>query len=166
MDNETTVPAENENQHVDGSSTENAASSTDDKYLSQKIRAEKAEKALRELKAKLAEASTEKPDVTPAPAAQSALSKEETILYAKGHTEAEVEYAKKIASVEGSSPLAAAESDMFKTWKKIQDDKRKADDAQLGAASGSSVRRSEKSFGDKLTPEEHRALATKKFGLY
>lgn len=166
MDNETTVPAQNENEHVDGSATENEAPSTDDKYLSQKRRAEKAESELRALKAKLASVTEEKPAAQPvAPAAPSALSKEETILYAKGFAEAEVEYAKKIASVEGTSPLAAAESDLFKTWKKTQDDRRKADDAQLGAANGSPVRRSEKGFADKLSDDEHRALAMKKFGL-
>ena len=164
MEDETLVNSQTENESADGSAAENEAPSNDDKYLSQKRRAEKAEAELKALRAKLADASTEKPAAKPEPVAPSALSREETILYAKGYTDAEVEQAKKVASVEGVSPLAAAESELFKTWKKIQDDKRKADDAQLGAAGGSSVRKSEKTFTDALTPAEHRALFEKKYG--
>lgn len=165
MEDNTPVPAQTENEHVDGSATENGAPSTDDKYLSQKRRAEKAEAELKALKAKLAEATEEKPAVQTATVAPSAISREETILFARGLTEAEVEYAKKIASVEGSSPLAAAESDIFKLWKKSQDEKRKAEEAQLGPSNSSPTRKPEKSFRDGLTPEEHRAIFEKKMGL-
>jgi len=168
MDETNQATTEAENQHDDGTQSENQGSSTDGKYESQKKRAEKAEAEAKALKAKLKEIESA---VTPAPAAPaaapqnpSALSREETILYAKGFADEEIEYAKKIASIEGVSPLAAAESDLFKTWKKIQDDRRKADDAQLGASTGSSTRKGEKSFRESMTPAEHRALYDKRMG--
>jgi hypothetical protein len=91
--------------------TDNSPTLEDYEALKQKNKElyERAKKAETLAKAKK-EALSNKPNET-----QSGLTKDEVILYAKGHTEDEVELAKKLASLSGISPLKATEDEIFKS---------------------------------------------------
>lgn len=129
----------------------------------QKRRAEKAEQKLKELKAQLEDSKTEPQEEaeeqkTAKPVGDS-LTKEEAILYARGLSEEEVEKVKHIAKLEGESPLVAAESDYFKSWKEKQDRQKETQETQLGASRGSVKSKPKKDISSPgLTPEEHKAL--------
>lgn len=85
---------------------------------------------------------------------QSGLSKDEVILYAKGHTEEEVELAKKLAAISGTSPLKATEDEIFKSKVNSRIKKEKSEQASLPASNTSGKFKTEKPVG-KMTKEEH-----------
>jgi hypothetical protein len=85
---------------------------------------------------------------------QSGLTKDEVILYAKGHTEDEVELAKKLASLSGISPLKATEDEIFKSKVNSRIKKEKSEQASLPASNASGRFKTEKPVG-KMTKEEH-----------
>ena len=134
----------------------------------QKRRAEKAEQKLKDLKAQL----EEKEEVEPktegqeaASATSGGLSKEETILYAKGFSEEEIEKIVSIAKIEGESPLVAAESDYFKLWKEKEDKNKETQNTQLGASRGSAHAMPKKTISDPgLSADEHKELWKQQMG--
>jgi hypothetical protein len=100
--------------------------------------------------------------VTPAQptadAAKPALSREEAILIAKGHSVEEVEYAQKVATLQNKPLLEAVNDDLFTTWKAKRDKETKDRAAQLGTSRGAraSVK---KTFSTKgLSDEEHKEM--------
>jgi hypothetical protein len=62
---------------------------------------------------------------------QNGLSREEAILFAKGHTEEEVELAKKLAAINNVSLVEATKDEIFQVKTKSRADKEKSDKAQL-----------------------------------
>ena len=66
----------------------------------------------------------------------SSLTREEAILFAKGHTEEEVDLANKLAKVNGVSLVKAAEDDYFKSVVNKRLKQEKSDKASLGASGG------------------------------
>lgn len=68
----------------------------------------------------------------------SGLTREEAILFAKGHTEEEVDLANKLAKVNGVSLVKAAEDDYFKSVVNKRLKQEKSDRASLGASNGNS----------------------------
>lgn len=93
-----------------------------------------------------------------------ALTRDEAIVIARGHSIEELERAKKIAAVEGIGLVEALDTDLFKDWKAKQDKEAKERAAQLPASRGArpSVK---KKLGDKgLSDEEHEALFRDKYG--
>lgn len=107
-----------------------------------------------------------KGEKTPVSAQQSSsnssLTREEAILFAKGHTDAEVKLAAKLAKVNEVSLLEAAEDTYFKNTVNERHKKEKSSKAALGASSGSS-KFTPKQVG-KMTEEEHQAHFHKVMG--
>lgn len=68
---------------------------------------------------------------------KSSLTREEAILFAKGHTEEEVDLATKLAKVNGISILSASEDSYFKAKVLERLKKEKSEKASLGASNGS-----------------------------
>src|SRR5450631_1161845 len=79
--------------------------------------------------------------VKPAPAPKKAetptgLSRDEAIVIAKGFSEDELEYANKVAAVEGIKVTDAVTNPLFTTWKATKDEAVKKQQAQLGTSKG------------------------------
>lgn len=121
----------------------------------QKIRAEKAESQLKEKKG-----ITSSPNNAGEPSHKEAVSltREEAILFAKGLNEKEVERAQKIAQVEGIKLTEAVESDLFTSWKKLEDEKVKNANANLPPSKGSKSYQSKTFQTQGLTEQEHKEL--------
>jgi len=100
-----------------------------------------------------------------APAAAPGLSRDEAILYAKGFSEEEVEYAKKVSLIQGVSPTKAIEDDLFTGWKAKRDKDAKDKAAQLGVSRGGKPTTKKTLATPGLSDEEHKALAKEKLGL-
>lgn len=116
-----------------------------------KIRAEKAEKHKPE------------PKLSTQPT-NNGVSREEAILFAKGFSQEEVEYALKVAKVEDASLLAAAETPMFKAWKQSKDEESKSQKASVGVSRRGQSYEPPKDFNTVKTREEHMALFKKMTG--
>lgn len=86
------------------------------------------------------------------------LSKGEAILYAKGFDEAEVDYAQKVATLQGVSLTEAVKDELFTTWKSNKAEAKKKEDAQLGTSRGArtTVKKSFDTPG--LSDEDHKAM--------
>jgi hypothetical protein len=99
-----------------------------------------------------------------APAAPNVLTREEGILFAKGFSEAEVEHAKKVATLQGVKLTDAVTDPLFTTWKVTEDKKAKDAAAQLPPSRGArpSAKKTLKTKG--LTDEEHKELFLEKIG--
>lgn len=111
---------------------------------------------------KKADEGSQKKEPKPAKKATETLSKAEVIAYAKGHTEEEVEKAKKIAVLEEIPLSEALESDLFKSWKSENERKKKERDAQLGGSRGSRAK-VKKTFATKgLSDDDHKELFKEK----
>jgi len=136
----------------------------------QKIRAEKAEAELKELRERIKSLEgNPQPKETSKPQeskpAQNDLSKDEVILYAKGLTDEQVEYAKKIASLEGCSIVGATETDLYKTWQATNQTRLEKEQAQLEASQGAGEVVKKKGFNQRMTAEEHQAAWRESMGL-
>jgi hypothetical protein len=97
--------------------------------------------------------------VAPAPVTPpTGLTREEAIVFAQGYSEAEVEQAKKVATLENISLPAALTNDLFVTWKAKRDAQLKQEKAQLGVSRGarSSVKKTIDAPG--LSDDDHKAL--------
>jgi hypothetical protein len=99
----------------------------------------------------------------PAPAPSKAeiptgLSREEGILFSKGFEDDEVEYAQKVAMLQGVKLTEAVKDPLFTTWKSNKDAETKKQQAQLGTSKGArtTVKKSIDSPG--LSEEEHKAM--------
>lgn len=100
----------------------------------------------------------EKPKPKPKPKQEDAtLDVEAKILkVAKGFSHEEIEYAQKIAKVEGVDLTDAIGTDLFVSWKEKRD---KEVDAELRASRGGAVKRQEKTFKTpQLSADEHKKL--------
>lgn len=154
----------------DASEQESSSEDFKQLYENQKKRAEKAERRAKELEAagtdtsrqtesdasNQSEQNTKAESSTPK---QDALSREEAILFAKGHSEEEVEFAHKVSQLEGISLREATENDIFTTWKSKKEQEDKQQEAQLGASRGSGGQKKAKKPSDPgLTREEHRKI--------
>ena len=107
----------------------------------------------------------QKPAVTPQDRSEpqkeqspASLTRDEAIVLAKGFSEDELEYAKKVAAVEGIKVTEALENSLFKTWKSTNDEAVKRQKAQLGTSRGarSSVKKTIDAPG--LSDDEHKAM--------
>lgn len=111
---------------------------------------------------------TEKPaesaTVTRQDPTENGLTREEAIAFAQGMTEDEVEYAKKVKSVEGHKTLQdAIKSPLFKHWKTERETEKRNQNAQLAGSSGSGGGSSRKTLATSgLSADEHKALAREK----
>lgn len=136
---------------IDNSTNDSSKVVDDERYLSQKRRAEKAEaelKALREAKGEqTAQPNSEvKQNITS--------DRDESFLISVfgskglGYDEINVylEKAKKIATLEGVPLAKAIETDFFKVFDKSYQDEKKAQNAQLSASKGSGSSVAKKSF--------------------
>lgn len=95
---------------------------------------------------------------------QAGLTKEEVILYAKGYTDEEVDLAKKLAALNGSTPLKAIEDDFFKAKVDARLKQERSEKASLAPSSGAGRFKNEKPVGE-MTREEHEAYYRKVMGL-
>jgi hypothetical protein len=92
--------------------------------------------------------------------AESGLTREEAVAYAQGLSEEEVEYAKKVKSVEGHKTLQdAIKSSLFTHWKKDRETEQRNKQAQLAPSNGSGGGARKTLATPGLTKEEHAALA-------
>lgn len=162
------VTTESEETASTDEATDERLAKLEENYKNQKIRAEKAEKERSELEAKLKAASeslTEEKKEEAPEESQTQLSREEAILYAKGHDQEVVDKLNKIAQVEGVGLLEAEESDIFKTWDQNRKAQAESESAELGTSKGS-PRKGKKA--DLSTPglskDDHEALWKKQFG--
>ena len=132
-----------------------------DKAENQKIRAEKAEAKLKELKEALKDKEDKPSDKKDdnKPILQTGLSRDEAILFAKGLTEEEVDKASKIAQIEGISLTEATQSEFFEAWKESNEKKAKSEKAQLGTSKGSPKVKEKKDFNSSdVSRDEHKAM--------
>jgi hypothetical protein len=106
--------------------------------------------------------------VTPAPAkpaeTPTGLTREEGILYSKGFEEDEVEYAQKVATLQGVKLTEAVKDPLFTTWKSNKDADQKKQAAQLGTSKGArtTIKKSFDTPG--LSDEDHKALFKEAIG--
>ena len=169
MDNENTaeLDALEQDEEVVEDLDESSTSEDKEKYLSQKKRAEKAEATAKEAKEKLEALEKKVQSLNQEPKSETKvndepLSRDETILIAKGYSDDEVETAKKLSLVEGTTIADAVKTEMFTAWKAQRDEKASNEKAQLGASNGSAPH-SEEGFKAGMTDEDHKALFAKKF---
>lgn len=93
---------------------------------------------------------------------QTGISREEVIFFAKGGNEEDLSVAKKIASLEGISILAAMEDDFYKAKVSERQANAQAKANQLGASGGSSTASGHQQKPiSKMTQEEHKAYVAK-----
>lgn len=93
------------------------------------------------------------------------LSREEAILFAKGLSEEAVNKASKIAKIEGISLTEATRDPMFTAWKQSEENRVKAEKANIGTSNGTKKAPEKKSFESKdLSKEEHMELFNKRVG--
>lgn len=119
-----------------------------------KAQNDKLKKTNAQLYNRLKEAKEKKPvETVKASKSNSSLTREEAILFAKGHTEEEVNLAVKLAKVSNSNPLVAAEDEYFKSVVEKRLKKEQSAKASLGASNGGN-KFSPKPVG-KMTEEEH-----------
>lgn len=157
MEDETKVNPDAEEQDVDtgvdNASNDSSNAVDDERYLSQKRRAEKAEAELKALRE-----TSDKTDKTASPNSEVKQSltsdRDEAFLISvfgsKGLGYDEIteylEKAKKIATLEGVPLAKAIETDFFKIFDKSYQDDKKAQKAQLSASKGSGSSVAKKSF--------------------
>lgn len=152
--NEEAVTPEEITEELEVEETEaEEVTSEEQEKIDWKARALKAEATILKQKAKAKEK-----EETPKEQSSS-LTREEAILFAKGLSDEEVEKAKKVAALEDISLTEAVNNDIFVSWKKAQEARRKAEEASLGASKGSARTKPQKDFKTSgLTEEEHRQL--------
>ena len=86
------------------------------------------------------------------------LTRDEGILYSKGFEDDEVEYAQKVATLQGVKLTEAVKDPLFTTWKSNKDADFKKQQAQLGTSKGAKTT-IKKSFDTPgLSDEDHKAL--------
>lgn len=94
-----------------------------------------------------------------------AMVKEKARIYGKVFTkfdDEEVDYAEKIAKVEGISVDKAVNTDLFKVWKQTNDKRRETEKASLQASKSGGKVKKEITFSTRgLTKEQHRELHRK-----
>lgn len=121
-----------------------------------KAKLAKTEETNKKLYARLKKPVQKKPETQTQSNNNSGLTREEAILFAKGHTEEEVDLANKLAKVNGVSLVKAAEDDYFKSVVNNRLKKEKSDKASLGASNGNS-KFVPKDVG-KMSRDEHQKL--------
>ena len=171
MDEETIVTPETENQDSDTSvdtdenDTSESSNDSDSKYENQKKRAEKAEADAKEAKAKLEELESKVQTLTKTEESKSEksdepLTRDETILIAKGFDDAALQEAKDIARGKDIPLSEAIETEAFQAWKEKKDAEQADQAAQLGASTGSAPH-VEETFKSGMTEDEHKAMWAK-----
>lgn len=108
------------------------------------------------LYARVKKTEVKKPEATKTSKTNSSLTREEAILFAKGHTEEEVNLANKLAQINGTNPLVAAEDTYFKTVVRARLKKEESAKASLGASNGNN-KFTPKDVGE-MSDEEHQKL--------
>jgi hypothetical protein len=151
-------PNENDDELNPGNAGDPPADETPEQL---KARLAESEQARKNLWARL-QREKNKPATPPAPtppAAPASLTRDEAIILAKGHSEEELEQAKKVAVLENCTPVQALEKDLFKDWKARRDADVKQQQAQLPASRGAraTVKKSLNTPG--LSDDEHKQLA-------
>ncbi len=99
-----------------------------------------------------------------APAETPGLTREEGILFARGFSEAEVEQAKKVATLQGVKLTDAVNDPLFTTWKGIEDKKAKDAKAQLPASRGGKPITKKTIGSPGLSDADHQELWKEKYG--
>lgn len=113
--------------------------------------ADRKSKKLEEIESSFKEEEPKKPNET---SNNSTLSREETILYAKGYEEEEVELALKLSSLNGVSPLEATEDEIFKAKVEKRKQAEASANAALNASTGSYSKQPATPV-EKMSREEH-----------
>jgi polyhydroxyalkanoate synthesis regulator phasin len=162
---EETTSEETEELDLEDSSQDEEQDEADDSEA-EDVEALKARVAKLEATNKQLYARTKKGEKTPVTAqkskSNSSITRDEAILFAKGHTEDEVELANKLAKVNGGSLMEAVNDTYFKSVVASRRKKEVASKASLGASSGSS-KYTPVEVG-KMTPDEHKAYFHKVMG--
>jgi len=139
----------------------NDSSTQDERYLSQKRRAEKAEaelKTLREAKATVQPKTEDKPT--------SGLTEDEILVISSVQDKEKLDKARKIAQLEGVSLSEALNTPLYKLFEQTIDAQRKAEKAQLNATSGSGKAKKDITLNTPgITPVQHKELWKSKNGL-
>jgi hypothetical protein len=86
------------------------------------------------------------------------LTREEGILFSKGFSEEEVEYAKKVATLEGVKITEAVSNKLFTGWKAERDADAKRQEAQLPASRGGKSPKKTTFDTPGLSDDDHKAL--------
>ena len=151
------APTEQEAEVVDSPSE--SQSEFEKKFEDQKKRAEKAEAEARELRAKL------ETRVINDPVKPVDISKEEVKLYAQGLDDEAIETLKIYSKQLKVSLTEAKDSDVYKAWETAREQKRKSQEASLGASSSSGSSSKKIDFTTSgLTKEQHKELWKKSVG--
>ena len=103
-----------------------------------------------------------KQEIVKKPISNSGLTREEAILYAKGHTDEEIELANKLAKVSGTNLLVATEDPYFKSKVQERLKKEKSEQASIGASKGGG-KFVPKDIG-KMSREDHEKLYHQRMG--
>jgi len=132
-------------------------------YENQKIRAEKGEAKAEQAQIKVKELENKLSKDGDIPINESPLSREEAILYAKGFSDDEIAYAKKVSQLNETTPLNATNDPLFKSWKENKDKEIKIKAATMDPTNRGKKIEPKKNVGDTgLSREEHKRLAMEK----
>lgn len=169
MEDETKVIPDAEEQDVDtgvdNESNDSSNSEDDERYLSQKKRAEKAEADKRKLEAEL-KALREQGEKTPQKTKDSGLSEDDILVISKVQDKEALDMLRKIAMIENITLSEAMENNLYKAWSKEQAEIKRSQEAEIGASRGSIKGKKSKDFNTPgLTEEEHKAMFKKALGL-
>lgn len=126
--------------------TEEKLKKAEETAFNQKIRAEKAEAKIKSSAPKQTAGGSD------------VLTREEAILYAKGLSAEQVEYAKKVASLEGITAVEATSNHLYTSWVEKTAKDKQDEDAQLRTSTGSRPRKKIDFDTEKLSDEDHRKL--------
>jgi len=89
---------------------------------------------------------------------------EETVLKTQGYTPEQMEFLKKISSVQGVSLIEATTDPLYISWKESQKAKENAENASLPASRRSGFKKPEPTFQTVKTAEDHQAIWKKTMG--
>ena len=89
---------------------------------------------------------------------------EETVLKTQGYTSEQLEFLKKVSSVENVSLIEATNNPIYASWKDAQKAKESEDNASLSASRRSGFKKPEATFQTAKTAEDHKALWRKSLG--
>lgn len=153
------VQDDNASAGVDNSDTlKEGENPSDERYLNQRKRAEKAEERVKALENELNKKS---PETQNQITNSQELSRDEVVLLAQGMTEEEVSKLHSVAKAEGVSLREAKDSDLFTAWYDKKQREKKSEMAKLSGG-GSAKTQAVKMSG--LSESEHKDLWKKRLG--
>lgn len=153
---------------VSDSSTETEEESSESTVESKTVpyeRFKEVNEELKQLKQERLNAVTVKEQPKETPTSKSELSEDDLFAIKQVEDKESLDYARKVAHLEGISLSEALSNPLYTSWHKIRQETKKQEEAQLGASKGSGSRGKKKDFTTSgLSPKEHKELWRQRTG--